>query len=381
MANKKEKPWYERAWDWRTENIRDPIRSTEVGGAWGNLLDDTLFAPINYFAEEGSEGIKDWAQDAPVKWWQSYDDTPQGKKDRLKDLIVDMPAHGIYRAAQWIHDLGTQGGEAALNLAKGKPLLTKEQRMKLDAWEGNPFGNYYVDEKGNVDNPYINPVYDKDGNFTGQYNNQAFLKMQARAEKEAHKKFNKEIFTPEVEKKLYAEVDEAMPFSAWSRNNKDRPQSEYQKDKKAYYDQLLSERYDDIVGDFYMEDMDRSFMEDYGIGYTDDEGRRVGDKSAFSDWDWSFEEGNWRPPHSMFGYNTDDKRFLRQMEIIPEIATDIFLTKGALAGAKAGIKEGVERTSRGLGIQIPPGRKLYEKAQKESLFDKAREWKFRRRGE
>ena len=69
------------------------------------------------------------------------------------------------------------------------------------------------------------------------------------------------------------------------------------------------------------------------------------------------------------------------MEIIPEIATDIFLTKGALAGAKAGIKEGVERTSRGLGIQIPPGRKLYEKAQKESLFDKAREWKFRRRGE
>ena len=109
-------------------------------------------------------------------------------------------------------------------------------------------------------------------------------------------------------------------------------------------------------------------MENFQIGYTDEQGRRVGDKGAFSDWDWS--EDQWRPPSSMFGYNTDDKRFLRQMEIIPELAADWLLWKGVSKGAKSlkqepmgkGVMENIKR------IEGPGSR-----------FDWAEEW-LRRRG-
>ena len=397
-----EKNFLKRAWDWRTENIRDPIRSTDFGGAWGDVLDRTLFAPINYLSGEGSEDIKDWAQDAPVKWYQSYDDdtprlggiTTQGKLDRAKDLLIDMPVHGLTKGAEWVHDFATQGGEALWNWQKGKPLLTKEQKYKLDAWEGNPFGNYYVDEQGNVDNPYINPVYDEQGNIKG-YNNQAYLKMQADSERRAVKEFNEKIFTPEVEKKLLAEVDKAMPYGDWVRKNKGkgRPRSEYYKDKQDYYEQLISDRYDDKFGDLYIKNMDRSFMEDYGIGYTDDQGRRVGDKGAFSDWDWS--EEPWRPSHSMFGYNTDDKRFLRQMEYAPAIAADWYLTGGTLSAAKHAARRGAKLFGKGTrhptegirgALRIEDKNKFrhaeewLDRASSGPIFNKPRDWGLRRGG-
>ena len=381
-----EKSWFERAKEWRRKNIAEPVRSTDIGRAWGELGDRYIGDPLDYLfgGDKGAKGdIKEWAQDAPVKWWQSYDDdtprwggtTTQGKLDRAKDFFIDMPAHGIVNAAQWLKDLGTQGFEVIENLeptwlgGEGRPLLTKEQKYKLDAWEGNPFGNYYVDEEGNVDNPYINPVYDEQGNIKG-YNNQAYLRMKADSERRAQKEFNEKIFTPEVEKKLLAEVDKAITWEDWrtDKKNKKRHFSEFHKDKQDYYEQLISERYDDDFQKIWLEDMDRSFMENYQIGYTDDEGRRVGDKGAFSDWDWS--EDQWRPPHSMFGYNTDDKRFLRQMEIIPELAADWLLWKGVGKGAKSlkqepmgkGVMENVKR------IEGPGSR-----------FDWAEEW-LRQRG-
>jgi len=352
MATKDEKPLYERANEWRKKNIAEPFRSTDFGGAWMDIGDRYIGEPLDYVfgGDEGAGGdIKDWYQDTPVKWWQSYDDTYKGKAERLKDLTIDMPAHGIVNAAQWLKDLGTQGLEVIDNLeptwmgGKGRPLLTNEQKYKLDAWKGNPFGNYYKE------NPYENPVYDKEGNIKG-YNNQSYLKMLARADRTANKKFNEEIFTPEIEKKTLAEVDKAMPYEDWVRKNKGkgRPRSEYYKDKQKYYEQLISERYDDDFQKIWLEDMDRSFMENYGIGYTDDEGRRIGDKGAFSDWDWS--EDQWRPSHSMFGYNTDDKRFLRQMEIVPEFAADYFLWKGVNRASKA-LKSGSKRSYPSSGIK------------------------------
>jgi hypothetical protein len=350
-----EKSWFEQVYGPTWRSLKDPETYKE-------LLDLSSYGDA--FGVPGAgEGLEEYVEDYAAPWWQSYDDdtprlggvTTQGKIDRAKDLLIDMPAHGIVNAAQWLKDLGTQGFEVIENLeptwlgGEGRPLLTKEQKYKLDAWEGNPFGNYYVDEEGNVDNPYINPVYDEQGNIKG-YNNQAYLRMKADSERRAQKEFNEKIFTPEVEKKLLAEVDKAITWEDWrtDKKNKKRHFSEFHKDKQDYYEQLISDRYDDKFGDLYIKNMDRSFMENYQIGYTDDEGRRVGDKGAFSDWDWS--EDQWRPPHSMFGYNTDDKRFLRQMEIVPELAADYFLWKGIGRGSKA-LKSGSKRSYPSSGIK------------------------------
>jgi len=302
--------------------------------------------------QETMDVVSDWAEDygqSAVDWWGSYDDTFKGKADRLKDLVVDMPAHGIVNAAQFLKDLGTQGTETLWNMgalpfspADGRPLFSNEDWYKWDASKYNIIPealrkNQLWALPGTGENPYENPIYDKEGNLQG-YNNQAFLKMRADADRRTIDKFRKEILTKDVQKKLTKEVDEAMPFADWSRKNQDRPQSEYFKDKDEYYNQLVSDRYDKVFNEMWNEDMNRSFMEDFGIGYTDEQGRRIGDKDAFSDWNWSEEQ--WKPPHSMFGYNTDRKKFLRQTEIVPELAADFLLTRGLGTANKQALKQG-----------------------------------------
>ena len=386
-----EKSWFEQVYGPTWRSLKDPETYKE-------LLDLSSYGDA--FGVPGAgEGLEEYVEDYAAPWWQSYDDdtprlggvTTQGKIDRAKDLLIDMPAHGIMKGAEWVHDFATQGGEALWNYKTpftGRPLFTNEQKYKWDAAGWNPLGNYYVDEQGNVDNPYINPVYDKQGNIKG-YNNQSYLKMKADSERRAVKEFNEKIFTPEVEKKLLSEVDKAMPFSAWSRKNKHRPQSEYYNDKQDYYEQLISDRYDDKFGDLYIKNMDRSFMENYGIGYTDDEGRRVGDKGAFSDWDW---EDEWKPPHSMFGYNADDKRFLKHMENVPAFAADWYLTGGALTAGRQAIKQGAKLFRRHPTEGIKGALRIEDKnkyrqaeewldrASSGPVFNKPRDWGLRRGG-
>ena len=134
-------------------------------------------------------------------------------------------------------------------------------------------------------------------------------------------------------------------------------------------------------------------MENYQIGYTDEQGRRVGDKGAFSDWDWS--EDQWKPSSSMFGYNTDDKRFLRQMEIIPELAADIYLTRGALSTAKQAARRGAKLFGKGTrhptegikgALRIEDKNKYrnaeewLDRASSGPIFNKPRDWGLRRGG-
>ena len=61
-----------------------------------------LYGKTYDYLQDSPGGIYDWATTVPSEWWQSYDDTFKGKADRLKDLTVDMPAKGIFNAAQFM---------------------------------------------------------------------------------------------------------------------------------------------------------------------------------------------------------------------------------------------------------------------------------------
>ena len=60
MAEEDKKKWYERAWDWRTKNIAEPIRSTRVGGALGEFGDKYIGSWANMdTARSAGEWIAD----------------------------------------------------------------------------------------------------------------------------------------------------------------------------------------------------------------------------------------------------------------------------------------------------------------------------------
>ena len=311
-----------------------------------------LYGKTKDYLQDSPGGIYDWATTEPVEWWQSYDDTFKGKADRLKDLIIDMPAKGIFNAGQFLLDTATNTPGVVENLIAGKPFLPKEMKMRLDAWEGNPFrGTFYGPDQGG--NPYANP------------------QLMQYYEKLAGDNAYKYITTPESEggwlnkkknKKIWDAVDKKLNWDDWVDENPYRSYDDFKNTQNQLWHAELYKQTGDEWDNYYNSDLDRTLMERHGIGLS----------SAFKDWDWS--EGEL--PESMFGYNTDKDKFLRQMEIVPELAADYLITKGALTASKQAAKQGAEYVSKGLGIQIPPGRSLYEKAQREPLFNRAREWKW-----
>ena len=265
-----------------------------------------------------------------------------------------MPAKGIFNAGQFLYDTAVNTPGVVENLITGKPLLPKEIKMRLDAWEGNPFrGTFYGPDQGG--NPYAQP---------------GLMKYY---EKLAGDKAYKYFTTPESEggwlnekknKKIWDAIDKKLNWADWARKNPSTNPEVFDELQNQLWHAELYKQTGDEWNDYYNTDLDRTLMEKHGIGLS----------SAFKDWDWSEAE----LPESMVGYNTDKDKFLRQMEIVPELAADYLITKGALTAAKQAAKQGSKYVSKGLGIQIPPGRRLYEKAQREPIFNRAREWGWKR---
>ena len=313
-----------------------------------------LYGKTKDYLEDSPGGIYDWATTVPSEWWQSYDDTFKGKADRLKDLTVDMPAKGIFNAAQFMYDTAVNTPGVVENLIAGKPLLPKEMKMRLDAWEGNPFrGTFYGPGQGG--NPYDNPelmqYYEK---LAGDNAYKYFTTPESQGG----------WLTEEKNKKIWDEVDKKLNWDDWVDEDPYRSYDDFRNTQDQLWNAELYKQNFDEWNNYYNTDLDRTLMEKHVIGL---------DKSAFKDWDWS--EGEL--PESMVGYNTDKDKFLRQMEIVPELAADYFIFKGAGTAAKQAAKQGAEYISKGLGIQVPPGRKLYERAQREPIFNRAREWRRR----
>jgi len=304
------------------------------------------------YLQDSPGGIYDWATTEPVEWWQSYDDTFKGKADRLKDLTIDMPAKGLFNAAQFLYDTAVNTPGVVENLIAGKPFLPKEMKMRLDAWEGNPFrGTFYGRDQGG--NPYAQPglmkYYEK---LAGDSAKKYFLTPESQGG----------WMTEEKDKKIWDAVDKKLNWEDWARKNPSTNPEVFDETRSVLWNAEFMKQHGDEWNEYFYNDLDRTLMEKHGIGLS----------SAFKDWDWS--EGEL--PESVFGYNTDKDKFLRQMEIVPELAADILLTRGALTASKQAAKQGSKYVSKGLGIQIPPGRSLYEKAQREPIFNRAREWKW-----
>ena len=86
MAEEEKKKWYERAWDWRTKNIRDPIRETKIGGGIGEVYDKTLgqYMP----GREGLESFQDmWKHRDERKNWKDAGRILGNYLDWEKDIL------------------------------------------------------------------------------------------------------------------------------------------------------------------------------------------------------------------------------------------------------------------------------------------------------
>ena len=316
MADKKEKPWYERAWDWRTENIIEPqYKHLPEWVPKPSEAYDYLGGPSQEDLKKLSEGYDDN--------WTKY---PKGILDALS-----FTGNTIKDFAQFIPDVAT---DTLQYLAADKgdgwfPGLSQEQKYRLDAWA--PFGiskpSIYTKEQGG--NPYRDPSI-----FKKYY-------------KQAGDKAEKHFFTNEDKggfmndkknEQIWKAVKRELPWESWALENPEGEIEDFKEMENKLWHKEFALRYGKNWDDFVEKDVDRSLMEDYGIG---------ADKSALSDsYEFGFGGGDWKIPftdHDVGGYAWDKKPlfpyFNKEKDIIYDahILSDIFAGPGL---TKQAVKQG-----------------------------------------
>jgi len=223
MADKEKKPWYERAWDWRTKNIRDPIRETKIGGDIGEIYDRTLgkYMP----GPEGRASTRDWVKNIPQK---------SNIKDSLKIFgnYIDWERRMLGAVP---HTLPRSFG---FDYEFYNPFSPKEQleRKKEGLWDfstiipGIDFKGYdqSVMGVGGIDDLWSTTLFNQNLNLSKEDSAaRKFLKQYDSPE--AFQAYINDHMTDENRANIKKRTDEVYDYGRWAIDHKYNPKSDFDK--------------------------------------------------------------------------------------------------------------------------------------------------------
>ena len=262
-------------------------------------------------------GNQTWMETKPREAWESYEGLDHPNLQRGLDMAKVLP-NAAWNLAQFVGNMGWEGANALDRWVMGDPLIKKENKYKLDAWQSNKFGFPPIYE----DNPYA------------EKNKEDLEGIYDTAEKEEKDYWNDILKKNDEDKDMWHDgatkyAEEQLPWAKWQRANPGVSTKEYYKELTDIYNERMGNLYDDKLDDVYNKSVDSQMFSKYGFG----EGKDV---SAFEDFDW------WDYTRALDYATPEAEEFYKGVEIIPEV---VFPVKTALS-----IPRWLRRTRKSEGI-------------------------------
>ena len=245
MAEEDKKKWYERAWDWRTKNIAEPIRSTRVGGALGEFGDRYI-------------------RPAPESLWEWGKNIPQ--KSNIKDSAKIFGNYLDWERRMLGAIPRTLPRSLGFDLEFYNPFSAKEEieRKKDGLWDfstiipGIDFKGYdqNVMGVGGIDDLMSTTIFNENLNLTNE-DSAASKFLQQYDNVDAFHSYINDNITEDRKKEIGRKVDREFSWNNWA--------AEFPYNDPKEYDALWDHKYDHELRLSFLD----SYMKEVGGKYKD----------------------------------------------------------------------------------------------------------------